>query len=103
MNDSGEGIPLLLRRAGEAEVALLALMNKRLVEDQGSRNPFRLAEFEERFREWLEGGNWQIDLFDHSESTVGYAVHRVQADYYLPEQEVVYLRQFYIESEYRGR
>ncbi len=82
---------------------LLASMNKRLVEDQGSRNPYTLGEFEERIGKWLNGEEWQIDLFERAESTVGYSVYRFQADYYFPEQEVVYLRQFYIESEYRGR
>ncbi len=47
MNDNREGVALLLRHAGEADVVLLASMNKRLVEDQGSRNPYTLGEFEE--------------------------------------------------------
>ncbi len=89
-----------LRPGAIADIPLLATMNQRLVEDQGSRNPFTPAEYEQRFTEWLDS-DWQISLFQREETAIGYSVHRIQADVYYPDRQVVYLRQFYIEHEVR--
>ena len=35
-------MPLLIHPANEADLPLLAQMNKRLIEDEGSRNPMSL-------------------------------------------------------------
>ncbi len=97
-------------------------MNRRLIEDEGSRNPMSLDELADRFRNWLEG-TWQVDLLIEAadgpaqpnskssvgpiqpppESVVGYAVYQVRRDEYFPEATEVYLRQFYLERERRGR
>ena len=34
---------------------------------------------------------------------LGYAVYKSQGDYYYPDQEVVYLRQFFIDRPHRGQ
>ncbi len=96
-------MPILIRSAGLNDMPLLAQMNDRLVEDQGSLNPFSLNELEQRFNEWLQTGAWQIDVILEHEQVVGYAVYQQQGDYYYPDQQVVYVRQFYIEREHRGR
>ena len=95
---------IVLRQATEDDVTELATLNKRLVVDQGSRNPYTASEYEGRFRDWLRGDEWNVDIFGNSEGvTLGYAVHTVQQDYYYPDQEVVYLRQFYIDRPMRRR
>ena len=86
-----------------SDVPALARMNQRLVEDQGSRNPFSIGEFEDRLREWLDGTEWQINIFRDSNQILGYSVHRVQQDNYFPGKEIIYLRQFYIERNLRDR
>lgn len=95
---------IVLRQATEDDVTELATLNKRLVVDQGSRNPYTISEYEDRFRDWLRGDEWNVDIFADSEGvTLGYSVHTVQQDYYYPDQEVIYLRQFYIDRPMRRR
>ena len=104
MNSDPNCIFCHLRQAIEDDVTELATLNKRLVIDQGSRNPYTASEYENRFRDWLRGDEWSVDIFADSEGvTLGYAVHTVQQDYYYPDQEVVYLRQFYIDRPMRRR
>lgn len=69
-------MPILIRSADWHDVPRLAQMNDRLVEDQGSRNPFSLNELEQRFNEWLQTSAWQIDVILEHEQIVGYAVYR---------------------------
>lgn len=94
---------ILIRRAELNDTGTLAEMNDRLVADQGSQNPFTIHELEARFRDWLQTGSWQVDLILEGQRIVGYAVYQSRADYYYPDQPVVYIRQFYIERTERGR
>ena len=96
-------MPIELRAAAPDDLSLLAQMNDRLVEDQGSENPFSVSDLEDRFKTWLESEEWQIDVIKESDSIVGYAVYQQRSDYYVEDQTVVYLRQFYIERQHRGR
>jgi len=95
-------MPLLIRSADEADLPLLAQMNKCLIEDEGSRNPMSLDQLADRMRGWLLG-NWHLKLFATDGGAVGYAVYQARRDEYFPEQTIVYLRQFYIEREMRGQ
>ena len=84
----GSGKTSLAKRLAEQ---LWMPVIKRLVVDQGSRNPYTASEYENRFRDWLWGDEWSVDIFEDSEGvTLGYAVHTVQQDYYYPDQEVSY-------------
>ena len=38
--------------ATEADLPLLAEMNRRLIEDEGSENPMTVAELQQRMRAW---------------------------------------------------
>jgi ribosomal protein S18 acetylase RimI-like enzyme len=86
-------------------------MNRRLIDDEGSRNPMSVDQLAERFRSWLDG-TWQVDLLIEpiaepaqptAETIVGYAVYQLRHDEYRLEATEVYVRQFYIERERRGR
>ena len=94
---------LIIRSATEADVPALAAMNKRLIEDEGSRNPMTVAELQQRMHGWLNG-DWQVRLFEEENSgVVGYAVFQPRPDDYFPEKQIVYLRQLYVERERRSR
>ena len=93
-------MPLLIHPADQADLPLLAQMNKRLIEDEGSRNPMSLDQLADRMRGWLHA-DWELKLFATDERVVGYAVYRLRRDEYFPDRVVVYLRQFYIEREMR--
>lgn len=104
---------LSIRSATQDDLLPLAQMNKRLIEDEGSRNPMSLPELEHRMRGWL-GGGWNVDLFIESRAmsnqrpcagspVVGYAVYQLRPDEYDQDEPVVYLRQFFIDRPYRDK
>ena len=94
---------LALHAATQADLPLLAEMNKRLIDDEGSRNPLTVNELRERMRGWLLT-DWQIRLFsDEAENIIGYAVYQLRPDDYFPGMKIVYLRQLYIERDRRSR
>lgn len=94
-------MPLHIRRAAESDLPLLAQMNKRLIEDQGSRNPMSVEQLQNRMSGWLKG-DWAIEFFEN-EVSVGYVVYQIRRDEFFPEQTEVYVRQFFIERDQRGR
>jgi GNAT superfamily N-acetyltransferase len=91
-----------LRRAGPTDAPVLAEMNRHLIEDEGSRNPMALAQLEARLYGWLEGG-WAVLLILADGDVAGYCVYQVRRDEYFPENVEVYLRQYFIRREFRGR
>ena len=93
---------LLIRTATDADLPLLAHMNKRLIEDEGNRNPMSVVELQDRMNQWLHGDR-KFQLFIEDVTIVGYAVYQFQRDEFFPDQTVVYLRQFYIERAKRNR
>jgi len=86
----------------EANLPMLARMNKRLIEDEGSRNPMSVDELQQRMNGWLHG-DWQVRLLLEEETVVGYAVYQFRKDEYFPDKTAVYLRQFYIERDKRNK
>ena len=93
---------LMIRAATDDDLASLAQMNERLIEDEGSRNPMSAEQLRQRMQGWLVG-EWKIDLFVEGDAVVGYAVYQFRQDEYLPHQTFVYLRQLYIERDQRSR
>ena len=75
------------------DVPLLTVMNKRLIEDEGSSNAMSLRELDERMRGFL-AEDYKAYLFISEADVVGYALVRHGTD-------PLYLRQFYIEREHR--
>jgi GNAT superfamily N-acetyltransferase len=92
----------LIRKAAEADVGILAQMNKALILAEGSRNPMTIQQLEERMHGWLLG-EWTIEVFQLNEAVIGYAVYQVGIDEYFPEESFVHLRQFYIGNEHRSK
>lgn len=87
---------LLLRPAGLPDVDLLAEWNERLILDQGHRNPMRAPQLHTRMAGWISGGEYQAWLFESADTPVGYGLTRLEEDF-------VFLRQFYIDREFRRK
>jgi ribosomal protein S18 acetylase RimI-like enzyme len=90
---------LTLHRATAHDVFILAQMNQRLIEDEGSSNPMTLTQLESRLRMWLNG-EWRGEIFMHDSNVVGYAIYRLQRGEF-DNRETVYIRHYYIERDYR--
>ncbi|HWR22030.1 MAG TPA: GNAT family N-acetyltransferase [Feifaniaceae bacterium] len=99
MERGGQAYPLSVRKAGEADLPLLARFNRALIEDEGSRNPMTLDELAARMAEFLKEG-WLADLFCRDGEVLGYALYQIDRDGY-EDAPFVYIRQFLIVKEYR--
>ena len=93
----------VIRGAEEEDVPSLAVMNGRLVEDQGSENTWSPEEYEQRFTKWLETDEWQVDVILLEDDVIGYAVCQLRGDYYNPQKPVIYVRHYYIDRSHRGQ
>ena len=93
---------LSFRPALLSDLDLLAGMNKRLIEDEGSRNPMDMVALKRRFASWLKTGEYAADLFSSGTCVVGYAVYQTRETHASTGQRYVYLRQLYIERSARG-
>ena len=82
-------------QAGLQDAARLALLNKRLIEDERSDNPMCVAELESRMLGFLRG-EYHAYFFSEDGETVGYALVRHTAT-------PLYLRQFSIDRDFRRR
>ena len=76
-------------------VPLLAQMNKRLIEDEKSTNSMTVAELEERMHGFL-GTEYSAYFFIEESCVVGYALVK-------DTEKPLYLRQFFIEREFRRK
>ncbi len=93
--------PFSAREAGGQDLALLARLNRILIEDEGSNNPMTLPELEARMAELLRDGYTAL-LFDQEGVVLGYALYRVEQE----EGDApafVFLKQFVIVHEHRRR
>lgn len=93
---------LTLRRATLDDVELLATMNQRLIEDEGSRNPMSIDELKDRMYDFIKE-NWQADLILLDNHAIGYALYQVRSDDYDPQSSVVYIRQYFICRDHRAK
>jgi GNAT superfamily N-acetyltransferase len=90
---AGSIIGLQYRTASATDVALLARMNRQLIEDEGHRNRMTLPELEERLRQWLAAAYTAV-IFEQGATPVAYALFR-------PEAASIYLRHFFVARQYR--
>lgn len=80
---------VIWRKATEADVPLLADLNRQLSEDDGTAALRPRVNFEERLRARL-GGRYTAVLFELDDTPIGYALWRDN------EGRGIYLRQFFI-------
>ena len=76
-------------------VSLLAQMNNRLIEDEKSTNSMTVAELEERMHGFLST-DYSVYFFIEESCVVGYALVK-------DTEKPLYLRQFFIEREFRRK
>jgi len=85
-----------LREATPADLPVLAVMNKGLIEDEGSRNSMGLEALQAQMRGWLEAEDWKVRMLEVKGKPVGYVLYRVGREEHFSENPRVYLRQFYV-------
>lgn len=100
--DRNQVSDLICRHADQDDAALLARMNRQLIDDEGSPNPMSVAELEQRMLNWLVS-DLQAVVIERAGEPAGYLLFQVRSDEYQPEQQHVYLRQFLIVREQRGQ
>lgn len=83
------------RRATQADVPLLARLNRQLIQDEGHRNRMSLAELEQRMSRWLDE-EYEAVLFELDDTVLVYALYRLEPDY-------IYLRQFFVSRDHRRK
>ena len=93
--DTGATLNLCFRSASAGDAALLAVMNQQLIRDEQHRNSMKLAELEQRMREWLES-DYEAVICEAGAETAGYALFRA-------EPEWIYLRQFFVREQHRRK
>jgi ribosomal protein S18 acetylase RimI-like enzyme len=87
-------VPLTYRFASPRDLPQLAIMNQRLIQDEGHNNSMTLSQLEARLANWLSDNSYLAILFHQNERCVAYTILRDTPDY-------VYLRHFYVERAYR--
>ena len=83
------------RTAVEDDLALLAELNRQLIQDEGHENLMSIAELENRMRAWLARPYTAI-LFLNEGDVVGYALYRT-------DNAGIFLRQFFIRRDQRRK
>ncbi|WP_336775532.1 GNAT family N-acetyltransferase [Paenibacillus sp. MMO-58] len=79
---------LTIRIGLEADLELLAWLNKQLIEDEGHDNAMTLSELKERMKHFM-GTSYKAYLFEQGNKLVGYAL----VDH---TRQPLYVRQFFI-------
>ena len=82
------------RAASLDDCAVLALLTRQLIEDEGHPNPMTVSQLEARMRAWLVSGEYRAVLFEEGGAIVAYAV-------FLETDQEVYLRQFFVARDRR--
>lgn len=93
---------LSLRSAGELDMGVIAEMNFRLIQDEGSSNPMTVAQLKQRAIDWLKSG-WNFDLICTGDRIIGYALYQIRPHPYNEKQLEAYIRQYFIESNERQK
>lgn len=83
------------RTAVDADLPLLAELNRQLIEDEEHANPMTVEELEQRMRGWLARVYTAV-VFVSDGTEVGYALYRT-------DNAGIHLRQFFIRREHRRR
>lgn len=81
------------RFATVGDAPQLASMNARLIRDERHRCQLSLTELQDQHVQWLSG-EYQAVMFATDDQLVGYALYKQEPDW-------IYLRQFFVEPEYR--
>ena len=84
-----------IRLATSDDLLVLAEMNRQLIKDEGHSNSMSEPELLQRMESWL-GGEYIAAILEDASAIVGYVVWR-------SEQHCIYIRQFFVQPEYRRK
>lgn len=84
-----------IKKCDAEDAPKLAILNRRLIEDEKSENPMSIDELEIRMKEFLET-DYDAYFFVEDGQTIGYALVKNSS-------EPKYLRQFFIERNHRKK
>lgn len=84
-----------IEAASEHDVPVLAILNKRLIEDEHYPNPMNINQLEERMKKWLRNEYLAYTIKENHE-ILGYCLFRDDGDFY-------YMRQLYIDRPHRRK
>lgn len=82
-----------IEKAKPDDSSKLAQMNYCLIRDEGHRNHMNRTQLTRRMRIWLKG-DYHACLFNEHGKIIGYCLYRKENDF-------TYIRQFYIERDFR--
>jgi ribosomal protein S18 acetylase RimI-like enzyme len=91
-----------LRKATINDITALAEMNQQLIQDERSRNPLNVGQLKLRMQTWLDG-SWSAVMIYKNDDLIGYLMYQQREDDYYPDQQVIYVRQFFVQRAYRRR
>src|SRR4051812_26770399 len=80
---------LTVRAAGIDDIALLATLNRHLIEDQRHPTTATDADLRDRMRRWITADGYQVALVHDDGDPVAYAVWR-------DDEDGIYVRQFFV-------
>ncbi|HEX8392881.1 MAG TPA: GNAT family N-acetyltransferase [Longimicrobium sp.] len=84
------------RNAVQADVPLLAEINRQLIEDEWEGTSMSIQRLEQRMSRWLEDGDYRAILFLENGATVAYSLVSVDED------DSAFIRHFFVLREHRG-
>lgn len=93
---------LLLKEANVDDVHLLTKMNQELIEEENSENPMTFSQLIDRMCDFLDN-DWRAVFLLLNDEIAGYALFRERENGFDPNQKEIYLRQYLIRKNYRGR
>ena len=91
-----------LKKATINDIGALATMNRELIQDERSRSPMNVSQLELRMQTWLDG-SWSAVMIYKNDDLIGYLLYQHREDDYYPDQLVIYVRQFFVQRNYRRR
>ncbi|HLM68486.1 MAG TPA: GNAT family N-acetyltransferase [Longimicrobium sp.] len=84
------------RNAVQADVPLLAEINRQLIEDEWEGTGMSMERLQQRMSRWLEDGDYHAILFMENGETVAYSLVSVDED------DSAFIRHFFVLREHRG-
>lgn len=93
---------VILRRAEERDLPVLAELNRQLLEDEGNLVEVAVEGLIARHREWMQSGEWSQDVLELDGTVIGYIVHMPNPYPLNPDRPELFLRQFCVDRSRRG-
>lgn len=94
---------ITMRVASPGDHATVCRLNQKLKDDEGARARLPWEDLVARLRGWLRDEGYEAVLFERGGDPVAYIIFRREPDPCVSGGEMIYIRQFYVEREFRLR